>query len=327
MFMRSAFKQVGFRTLGSGFFLERRIADIIRKDELPILNFHKVNDAPAQAYEATSPAIFDDIIGWLGQFFEFATFNDLDPARPHKHPAVILSFDDGYRDFVEIVAPILRKHGVRANMNVIPGCVESGLPPRNVILKDFIAQAPSALLRETPLPGLPDGADPDRRVESGLRASAAFKNMPIQEQDAAWPAILPLIEKFDGFRPTEMMTHAHIAQALDEHEFGLHSFEHATMKVETLDYLRTDVQKCRAWWSDATGRDSRIYAFPNGAATPEQVQVVSENGFSTILLVGEQFSSAANQVHPRITMFARDKYEARVRALGGARARRTERAA
>ena len=321
MFMRNVVTRVGFRMLAAPFLLDRRVSDIVRTSALPILNFHKVDDAPSQAYEATSPFIFDNLIGWLAQFFEFTTFSELDQARPGKRPSLILSFDDGYRDFVDVVAPILRKHRVRANMNVVPGCVESGLPPRNVILKDFIAQAPSALLRETPLPGLADGADPDRRVESGLRASAAFKNMPIQQQDAAWPAILPLIEKFDGFMPTEMMTRAHIAQMLKEHEFGLHSFEHATMNVETLEYLQIDVQKFRAWWSDATSRDSHIYAFPNGAATPEQVQIVSESGFSTVLLVGEQFSSVANHVHPRITMFARDKYAARVRALGGARSR------
>ena len=94
----------------------------------------------------------------------------------------MLSFDDGYKDFIEVAVPLLEKRRIRVNHNVVPGCVESGRPPMNVELQDFIASAPAALLRETPLPGMPQGADPDRRERSCLIASAALKAKPIAEQ-------------------------------------------------------------------------------------------------------------------------------------------------
>jgi peptidoglycan/xylan/chitin deacetylase (PgdA/CDA1 family) len=114
-----------------------------------------------------------------------------------------------------------------------------------------------------------------------------------------------------------MMRREHILQLIGEVEFGLHSFEHATMTAESEHYLRDDLSRCRIWWNELTGRDPEIYAFPNGAAEEHHVSIVCEAGYSTVLLVGEHLSRPNHNIHPRLTMFGRTGAEVRVRALGG----------
>ena len=302
--------------LGSSLALRAKLRRIARSGALTILNLHRVDDAHPSAYEAMAPRLFDELVGWLVPRFNVVTFAELASVAPNGKPPLILSFDDGYKDFIETVVPILAKHGLRANQNVVPGCVESGLPPMNVLMQDFIGQAPASLLREIPLPGLPEGADPDKRAASGLRASAALKNRPIAEQKIIFADLQPHFARLDGFAPTPLMTVSEIAEIGTVHEIGTHSFEHATMAAERDDYVAADAARCRAWHREKLGAESLIYAFPNGSAGPGHAAIVRAAGYRDVLLTGESFSSCGTHLHQRFTIYGASAAELRFRATG-----------
>jgi peptidoglycan/xylan/chitin deacetylase (PgdA/CDA1 family) len=58
-------------------------------------------------------------------------FPRLATLAPNAEPPLILSFDDGYKDFIEVVVRILERHRVIANQNIVVNSVESGRPPMN----------------------------------------------------------------------------------------------------------------------------------------------------------------------------------------------------
>ena len=217
-------KPLAMSILGSGLATGLRTAALTRSEALTILNFHRVDDKPASADAAMKPALFDELVSWLKHSFAIVTFAELATFRRGGRPALILSFDDGYKDFIDIVVPIVEKHRLRVNQNLIPSALDSGLPPMNVQLQDFILTAPAALLRESPLPGLPSGADPENRVKSGLQASRALKNRPIVEQKAILPRLQLIFQRFDGFRTTPVMSVEEARQIATVHEIGAHSF-------------------------------------------------------------------------------------------------------
>lgn len=316
---RPLLRHAAFAALGSPTVQAAQLGRVRRARALTILNLHRVDDAQGSAYEALKPALFDAMIGWLKARFRIVTFAELETLAAGAKPPLILSFDDGYKDFIEVAAPILRKHGVRANQNVIPGCVESGRPPMNVILQDFIGTAPAALLREVTMPGLDGGLDPDDRVRSGIRASALLKMRPIADQKAIFAVLERHFERFDGFRTTPLMTATDVEEIAAEHEIGAHSWEHATMSAETDAYLADDAARCRDWCRRITGAEPRIYTFPNGAVREGQAQAVRTLGYSSVLLVGEDFSRPDAWLHRRFTIHASTPAEARFRATGGLR--------
>src|SRR5215475_3481725 len=92
--------------LASSPMLGARLGRIERAGALTILNFHRVDDRHVSSYGAIAPRYFDELVGWLKSRFRIVTFRDLRELAPHGKPPLILSFDDGYRDFVDVVAPI-----------------------------------------------------------------------------------------------------------------------------------------------------------------------------------------------------------------------------
>ena len=265
------------------------------------------------------PHLFDRLLSFLEKHFLIVVFAELAAGRESGKPRLILSFDDGYKDFVDYAVPIMEQHGVRANQNIIPSCVEQGRPPLNVVAQDFVGQAPPALLAELDVPGLgriPAGED---REGAGQSISAYIKNKPMREQHALAEALLPQFERMDGFHPTPMMSRSEIGQIAGMHELGAHSFEHATMSVETDDYVIDDARRCHDYFADVLKSPTAIYAFPNGMYRPQHPALVRSAGFETILLVDEDFSSVERLEHPRFNIYGASDRELRFRAAGGMR--------
>src|SRR6185295_18336984 len=138
-----------------------------------------------------------------------------------RRSKLVLSFDDGYRDFLTTAVPLLKRHGLRVNQNIIPGCVETGQPPLNVMVQDFVGQAPKELVKKLHVEGF--SASFDNRY--GQRLSHFLKMRPKTEQDVIARELLPQLFDWKEFRPTPMLTLGEV-RSLDEHEIGAHSYSH-----------------------------------------------------------------------------------------------------
>ena len=157
----------------------RRLRRLARGAGLIVLNLHNVAPARTRFTRPVPPEVFDELVGWLKRECRVTTFAGLGelPSNTDR-PAAVLSFDDGYRDFVEYAMPILERHSVGANQNVVPASVESGRPPWNVELLDAMEQVPVGHLRalELPsgeLPKLEPGAGEHALMRWGVRCESA----------------------------------------------------------------------------------------------------------------------------------------------------------
>lgn len=316
MQLKRAARRLAFGMLGSGPAVAVRLARIRKAGVVTVLNLHRVSAEGASAYEALSPALFERLVRWLKTRYRLTSFAELAHGSDGRRPPLVLSFDDGYRDFVDVVAPILRRHGVGANQNIVPACIESGLPPPTVLIQDFIGAAPARLLREVALPGIEGRVDPERRAQAAFQVSATLQKMPIVRQKQVIAGLQASFDRFDGFRPTPIMRMDELAALAGEFEIGAHSFEHATMSCETGAYFDDDLQACTAWFTRRLGRQPTIYAFPNGMADPVHCETARRAGYRTVLLVGERFTGAGQWCHGRFTFHARTMPEARFRATG-----------
>jgi peptidoglycan/xylan/chitin deacetylase (PgdA/CDA1 family) len=314
--VRAVVKEAALRALGSGVAVRRKLRAIGASGAVTILNLHRVAPDDASSYPPLDPKLFEALLGFLESHFEIVTFAGLDQASARGRPPLILSFDDGYRDFYEHAAPILARRGIRVNHNVIPACTESGVPPLNVVLQDFVGRAPAALVERIDVPGFAMDRPLRSRVALGNRLSAFLKEKPIAEQKALAAHLRPQLLRDPDFAPTPMMTIAELREVAEVHEIGAHSFEHANMALESDDYLREDVARCRAWFAEKLGREMTIYAFPNGSYRAAQLEIVRGAGVRHILLVDEDFSSPGASLHRRFTFDAHSEHEVRFRATG-----------
>lgn len=306
---REAAKVVAFSALGNGPWLRRRLQTVSRSGANIILNLHRVATDDGSDYRPLDPGLFEELLSFVKQEFAVVSISEL--AEKADKPKLVLSFDDGYRDFATTAAPILKKHGLKVNQNIIPKCVETGLPPLNVMAQDFVGKAPKDLVDRLSVKGFSSPRD----ERFGRRLSNHLKHRPQAEQDSIGEELMPQFFAWDGFKPTPMMNLEEV-RSIGDHELGAHSYEHSSMEFETDSYLDDDVRRCAGFFDRELGRPMTIYAFPNGSCAPGQAERVLGHGVDHVLLVGERFDNGA-PVHNRFTFDARSPSEVRLKAVGG----------
>lgn len=308
---RRVVKDLLFAVASSGYFASRRLDAIRNAGVVTILNMHRVAPADGSDYRPIDPTIFTETLNFLRTRFALTTFAGLASVEGDK-PKAIISFDDGYKDFVDYAMPILAKCGVACNQNVIPNCIETGLPPLNVIAQDFVGKAPRELVERLEVPGF--GRRPDKNIGSDL--SMFIKSRSFDAQQLLREALLQQFFEWQEFLPAKMMSRAEVEKAAKVHEIGAHSYSHASMQFETDEFVAEDVERCRRYFCDALKIPMEIYAFPNGSYTSSQLQLVLNAGIQHILLVGDTFDHG-EKVHTRFTFDGLTKTEAKFKALGG----------
>ncbi len=313
---RNLIKRAAFALLGSQPAIRMRLRQIGGADLLTILSLHRVAPMDGSTYPPLDPALFRELIDFCTRHFSVVTFGELAQDTWRK-PPLILSFDDGYKDFAQYSAPIMAERGVRCNLNLIPSAIESGLPPFNVILNDYAAMAPDEHLCALDVPGFARFRPGDDRYRFGNALSTFFKDRAMDEQRALAQVIAPQLRRTEGFVPTAMMTLDESRSVAATHEIGAHSFEHANLGHESDDYVSHDARRCRAWFADKFGFAPDIYAVPNGDYRPGQLQLIAAEGFTTLLLVGQRFSSLGSGRYFRFNFDASNGAEMRFKALGG----------
>ncbi|MFF3525537.1 polysaccharide deacetylase family protein [Streptomyces rubiginosohelvolus] len=89
-----------------------------------ILTYHSVTDPSDDPYGITvSPARLDEQLSWLRsrRLTGVGVSELLRTGASERRGLVGLTFDDGYADFLDEALPVLRKHGFRATVYVLPG--------------------------------------------------------------------------------------------------------------------------------------------------------------------------------------------------------------
>ena len=284
-----------------------------------VLCLHQVNPRANPFWPALHPDRFAALLRWLSSAAEVVSFADLPTraAQRRTRPLVILSFDDGYYDFVEYAMPILERFDMRANQNVIGESLLSGLPPHETRVCELLHAAPPRRLRPLRIPGLDVTLDRDHREAKerfGATVSNHVKNLP---KDEAEGAVLALREALGVDPPSvRMMSAADVAAAARAgHEIGAHAYRHdSKATVPDEDFLE-DFRTCRKALGEQ-GLRTRVYAFPNGSYRKSQVDILIDEGVEHVLLVEDRASRPTAHVHPRLPIRGEYDNELRVRAVG-----------
>ena len=313
---KTLLQKIYYTGLSSAGIAAMRLNKLRRENKAAILNLHRVSPEDNAFWPPLHPAVFEELLRYLKTNFEVCTIAELSEAKSTK-PLAVLSFDDGYYDFLEYALPLLRKHGLRANMNIIPQCAISGKPIWNVRLYDFLNSAPHDLINEMEIPRFSvklEDESSGAKLRFGLQLSRHLKNRPRKEREELWQSIGPHLAK--GGRSTRMMSTQEIRQIKDETEVGVHSYEHESMGYESLDFFEEDLRKCQEYFDAELEMPLTIYAFPNGSYKTEQIEVLRKSEIAQILLVGEQFADPSSDVLHRLTTYGKTPGQVKMKALG-----------
>ena len=93
--------------------------------------FHRVSDEKDAMWPPMTPALFSKIIQQLVKNYTVVPLehflNDPDSYKNTKKIATVL-FDDGYKDNIEVAAPLLQKHKCAASFYIVTDCIDRNIP-------------------------------------------------------------------------------------------------------------------------------------------------------------------------------------------------------
>lgn len=114
--------------------------NISKPNKIPVLMYHCIDYGSNSLY--VSPEMFNEHINYLiNNNFNFMDFNDLKSDKIPQNP-IMLTFDDGYKDFYINAYPILKKNNIKATVYIIYNLIDTTgyLTTDNILeMKDLIS--------------------------------------------------------------------------------------------------------------------------------------------------------------------------------------------
>lgn len=269
----------------------RVVAPLVRPAGVIVLMYHRIVDRD-RSLEGLPLATFAAQMRWIRARCEpIAPEAIVQRARDggRARPAVLVTFDDGYRDYHDLAYPVLRELGIPALVFLATSFLDAG----GMLWTDTVQWAALSTRRpRVRLPWMDEPiALPDRAARAALgdRARAHLKRLP---DDARRTAMAVLIDELGAppARPREMLTWDEVRRTMDLTRFGGHTHTHPILSRLERAAAEREIRTCRDRIAAETGVAPTAFAYPNGRPedyTAETQEILRALGFTAAYATSE----------------------------------------
>lgn len=272
-----------------------RAASFVTRGQGAILMFHNVRPARPRAYAPNqplevTPEFLESTVELLRKLdYEIVAIGDL-PAKIEQNGGnrfAVLTFDDGYRDNVDIAAPILRRYGAPYAIYVTPGFVE-----RTARLWWLELEAAIALLDRVEMKIAKEvfSAPAGTAEEKHSAYVAAYAFLRRHEEPAMLECVSKLVEQSgaEGSFSELCMTWDEIRAAITDPlcTIGAHTLTHARLTLHGEAAVRRELLESKLTIEREIGRPVMHLAYPfgdSGSARQREFAIARECGYETAL--------------------------------------------
>lgn len=237
------------------------------RSTLSVLFFHRVlASADPMLPDEPTAAGFDTLLGWIRSQFNVLALDEAvrrlaDGSLPPA--AAAITFDDGYRDNLEVAAPVLRRRGVPATFFIATGFLDGGIMWNDVVFESIRATRRESLQ----LPGLDiprlglHGWDERRHAVTTVLK--AIKYLPYPQRAAAAASVATAC---DVEAPRDLMMTSSQVRELATAGFGIGAHTDTHPILSRLSDADANAEICRGRERLEAISDRRIglFAYPNG---------------------------------------------------------------
>lgn len=217
-------------------------------------------------------------------------------ARTGGRPAVVITFDDGYRNNHDVAAPLLREFGLPATIFLNTALIDSDATLWFCQLHAALSQTtrPAVTWQGTRWPL----TSPSERAAASAGLQAALKARPHAQLLAGLGTLLEQLGErapagVATDSPYAFMTSAQVRALAAEGliDFGAHTHEHTILARLPLDEQRAQIETSIEHVAQWTGRPCTLFAYPNGQAqdyTAETTALLRAAGIRAAVTTIEQ---------------------------------------
>jgi len=247
------------------------VAALLRRS-LTVVCYHRIVEhvEPGLFPEvaSASPAMFEQHLDMMGEDYHFVALDDvvswLGGGVPLPPRALLLTFDDGYRDNYDTAFPILRSRGLPAVFFVATDHMDTGELLWWDMATTLIAEATDTTV-DLPLLGLTTLPGPAERTILARRWVSAAKAVPNTARLEALDSLATSVSVTPNPKPSVSLTWDQAREMADAGmAFGGHTKTHPILSRMSLSDARADMAGGLHRIREELGRAVTAFAYPNG---------------------------------------------------------------
>ncbi|CAN5761210.1 polysaccharide deacetylase family protein [soil metagenome] len=298
------------------------------KQDKAILLFHRVFPERDPLWDPIDPSLFAETLKYMRKNFHVISLDELlfEKNIQSTKPLAALTFDDGYRDFIDFSIPIMDKAGMTASMFIVTDCIDKGMPTWTYIVDHIFAHSAKMEWKGYDPLLLPDQF---RKIkwenrEAKMNYCRKFKQyikwIPSTTRDVI---VKSLLENFNDVQyPPGMMMNWHEIRQIQSAGFsiGSHSVTHpslATIKDE--DSIRFEMEESANRIKAETAKSPQIFSYPVGSYDERVKKIAEETGYKASLAVDSKMYDPSKQEMfeiPRIELYNESWLKTKMRING-----------
>ncbi len=292
-----------------------------KHQQVTVLSLHRVSSDFDPVWNPMKPATFEKLLQYISIHYEVVRFSQLNDMPKTGKPRLVLSFDDGYLDFMEFAFPLLQRYGLPCNHNFVTDCLDHRTSiwtqDVNKIIRELHQSRQSHTLT---LAGNDYTIDPNLPADSGasvqlLHALLATPRAPRLQAIRDWQQSLGIAPDDTPLMAWDDVRLCHASGLV---EVGSHTTTHDSMPtIDHADVLRYELEHSKTRLEQELGAVVDIIALPNGQTNSTIREAVQKAGYNWLLEVGDDcYTHCATQsphVVPRINMIEESEVAMRLR--------------
>ena len=248
-----------------------RISAPLRRQGVIALTYHRVN-ANTDFFPGMHVSQFRDQMDWLRKNCTPIWPEDVfDAARSHSRirPPVLITFDDGYRDYFDNAYPILHEMRIPSVMFLSTDLMDRGGLIWTEALRWAVMKSRKSSART---PWQPEQsvsfASVMEREAFVTKCKHYLKGIPDKDRQT-W--LSTFLHELDAPPPTDeldrqMLNWNEVKAMREGTRFGGHSHTHPILSQLAPDAMEQEIVKCRDRIASELGEAPRCFAYPNGRA-------------------------------------------------------------
>lgn len=270
-----------------------QLAGAVRRNPCLVLAYHRIG-RPGDRFYHVDVDVFRQQMQWLQANCRIIGPADLRASSANRNgrPHVLITFDDGYRDYYELAYPILKELNIPAINFLSTKYTDEG----GLFWWDKVTIAVQTCTRErVTLPWRP-GQVFDPSPASRFALSKACRHHIVDAPDEQRDAILLQFCELIGVDPAslevprQVMNWDEVRATADLTEYGGHTHTHVRVNRVDVDTLDREIETCRARIEAELGQSPKTFAYPIGDACEEAKPILRKRGFEVAFSLIEGYA-------------------------------------
>ena len=264
----------------------------VSKSQIIILVYHRISPMTDKwsINPILHPKLFEEQMDYFNKNFEIISLNTLseminEDIVPEK--AVVITFDDGYKDNYEVAFPILKKYNAPATVFLATGSIEE----KKLFWWDLINYALFHTdMRSIDISGIGsyELISDENKIEAGLNIQERLKKMDNSKKESI---IEDLVNLTDANIPEKLGKKYILSwkeiRKMNKNgiDFGSHTVNHPILTNVSIEEAKWEIVNSKHCIEENLDTEVKSFAYPNGDYNDKILSLVKNLGFDSSVSV------------------------------------------